>query len=88
MSFLFCRAIGDRRRGTVNTTWAYGTGRSSFLRPWIHRRRALAWHFGQCRLRHVMVTSPLRALWGVNRSGESRGGGRTASGPYALSTPH
>jgi hypothetical protein len=51
--------------------WKYGTGNSSAERASSHFARALPWHFGQCRLRHVMESSPLHALWGVIPYGES-----------------
>jgi hypothetical protein len=40
--------------GRVNTTWKYGTGKSSAARAAIHWRAAAPWHFGQCRLRQLL----------------------------------
>src|SRR5213082_2512696 len=47
-------AIGP---GRVKTTWKYGTGKSSAWRSASHSLAAAAWHFGQCRSRHVMGTA-------------------------------
>jgi hypothetical protein len=42
------------QRGSVNTTWKYGTGSSSACRAASHSAHADPWHFGQCRLRQEL----------------------------------
>ena len=51
---LFCNARAESSCGRVNTTWKYGTGKSSAERAASHFARALPWHLGQCRLRHEL----------------------------------
>src|ERR1700716_3027705 len=40
--------------GSVNTTWKYGTGSRSASREASQSFAAAPWHFGQCRLRHLL----------------------------------
>jgi hypothetical protein len=51
---LFWSARGASSRGRVKTRCTYRVGSSSCSRAWSQRRRAFAWHLGQCRLRHEL----------------------------------
>jgi hypothetical protein len=50
-----------------------GGGNNSASRSLSHSRAAAPWHFGQCRLRQVMVSSPLPVM-GKFRNGELTAG--------------
>ena len=53
-----------------------------------HFARAVFWHFGQWRLRQVMESSPLPALWGVFSNGEWTDKRACCTRLHALSTLH
>src|SRR5580692_8727259 len=49
--------------GARTTNREDGTANKSAWRSASHCLAAAPWHFGQCRLRQVMVSSPLAVLW-------------------------